>query len=131
MNITKLLIIFVFFGFCNHVLAYGGSGVTNKKACIKPGLTRFTPAHLTVVAAESKFSFLASTSTNPSSIKVSVKKKAINVSIDKKQSGYSVTGKLPPSLQNTYARIEITATGTNNCKGNGGWLLKIEDSNHG
>ena len=127
MNMTKLLLIFVTLGFSNYALAYGGSGVTNKKACNKPGLSKFTPAHLTVVAAETNFSFLASATTNPSSIEVKVKKQAVDITINKIQSGYSVSGKLPASLQNTYARIEITATGTNNCQGNGGWLLKIEE----
>ena len=97
-----------------------------EKICKKPKFSQFTPPHLTAVAAQSELSFLASALTNPESIEVSIKKQAVEVSISKKNNGYSVSGKLPASLQGAFARVNIKATGTNNCKGNDGWLLKIE-----
>ena len=58
-------------------------------------------------------------------IEVKVKKQSVTVVINETNKGYLVTGKLPASLQSTYARIGIAATGTNSCKGIDGWLLKI------
>jgi len=125
MNINKVLVIFLLSVFSVNVLAYGSS--SSKKACKKPKFTQFSPPHLTVVAPQSEFSFQTSVLTNPASIQVRVKKQLVEVSVDKINNGYSVTGKLPASLQGTYARIDIKAKGTNECKGNDGWLLNIEE----
>ncbi len=128
MNITKLIIVMIFAFFSSHVLAYGSSS-SSKKACKKPSFTQFTPAHLTAVLPQSEFSFIASALTNPETIVVTVKKQAVDIVINKTNTGYAVTGTLPASLQDTHARVDIKATGTNNCKGNDGWLLKIEVNN--
>ena len=128
MNVTKLILVFIFAIFSTHALAYGSSS-SSKKACKKPKFTQFTPTHLAVVAPQSEFSFMASALTNPETLVVSVKKQAVDVVINKTNSGYSVTGTLPASLQGTHARVDIKATGTNNCKANDGWLLKIEAQN--
>ncbi len=69
---------------------------------------------------------MASALTNPKTIVVHVKKLAVEIEINEMSAGYLVTGMLPDSLQNTYARVNIAATGTNNCVANDGWLLKIE-----
>ena len=124
MNTMKLFIVFILVAFCTNASAYGSS--SSKKACKKPKFSQFTPPHLTAVTPQSEFSFLASALTNPKSIVVSIKKQAVEVSINKLNNGYSVSGKLPASLQGDFARVDIKATGTNNCKGNDGWLLKIE-----
>ena len=89
--------------------------------------TQFEPPHLSVVAPQSEFSFKTSVLTNPTSIEVRVKKQLIEVDINEMNNGYLVTGTLPDSLQNTYARIDIKAKGTNECKGKDGWLLNIEE----
>ncbi len=128
MNIYKILMLFILAIFSTNALAYGSS--SSKKACVKPKFSKFMPPHLSVVTAQSKFSFFASSLTSPESIKVSVKKQAVEVSINKINNGYSITGKLPASLQNTYARVDIKATGTNKCKGQGGWLLKIAEADN-
>ncbi len=124
MNIIKLITVFILAVFSSNLLAYGSS--SSKKACKKPKFTQFAPAHLAVVSAQSEFSFQASMLTNPDSIQVTVKKQPVEVSINKINNAYSVSGKLPASLQGTFARVEINAQGTNNCKGQGGWLLNIE-----
>jgi hypothetical protein len=111
--------------FASSALAYGG-GSSGQKACSKPKLTQFMPAHLSVVAPQSAFSFLASASTTPSSIQVTVKKLPVDITIEKVSKGHRVTGVLPEALQNTYARINIKATASNRCQGGDGWLLKIE-----
>ncbi|WP_428354577.1 hypothetical protein [Methyloprofundus sp.] len=126
MNIIKMMTVLLLTVFSSNVLAYGSSS-SSKKACKKPKFTEFTPPHLEVVAAQSKFSFKTSMFTNPDSIKVSVKKQPVEVSVDKVNNAYQVSGTLPASLKGTYARVEINAKGTNNCKGSDGWLLNIEE----
>ena len=125
MNTIKLITFFIFVVCSTNIFAYGSS--SSKKACKKPKLSQFTPPHLSIVKPESEFSFKASSSTNPKSITVSIKKQVIAVSINKTGSGFSVTGKLPASLQGSHARINIKAKGTNSCPGSDGWLLKIEE----
>ncbi len=125
MNIIKLLMIFILTSFSTNSLAYGSSSSTN--SCKKPKFSQFTPAHLSAVAAESEFSFLASSITSPSTIIVNIKKQPVEVSIKKVKLGYSISGSLPESLRGTFARVDIKATGTNKCKGSDGWLLKIEE----
>lgn len=124
MKIFNLLMILSLTVMATNVMAYGSS--SSKKACKKPTFKNFTPAHLATVEPNTEFSFLASGSTNPDSITVSIKKQTVDVEIKKTNNGYLVTGTLPESLQSTYARIVIKAAGTNKCKGNDGWLLNIK-----
>ena len=126
MNIFKFISIVILTVFSTNLLAYGSSS-SSKKACKQPKFTQFTPPNLEPVAAQSEFSFQTSTLTNPDSIKVSVKKHPVDVTINKVNNAYSVSGKLPASLKGTFARVQIDAKGTNNCKGSDGWLLKIEE----
>ncbi len=126
MNTIKLVAPLIFVVFSTNSFAYGSSS-SSKKACQKPKLSQFTPAHLSVVTPQSEFSFLASASTNPESIEVNIKKQSIETNINKTSSGYTVTGKLPASLQGSYARVNIKAKGTNSCPVSDGWLLKIEE----
>ena len=91
MNINKLMIVFVLTVFSSNLLAYGSSS-SSKKACKKPKFTQFKPPHLDVVAPQSEFSFQASMLTNPDSIKVSVKKLPVEVTINKVNNAYSVSG---------------------------------------
>ncbi len=128
MNIIKLTMVFILAVFSTNALSYGSSS-SSKKACKKPKFTQFTPPRLSVVAPQSEFSFLASASTNPASIVVSAKKQPVEVTINKTNNGYSVSGNLPASLQDTFARVDIKATGTNSCKANDGWLLNIKNPN--
>lgn len=125
MHHIKLFPMIILLLFSTEVLAYGSSS-SSKKACKKPTFDLFTPAHLSVVAPESTFSFVASKSTDPESIEVKAKKLPVDVVIDPINNGYQVSGTLPASLTNTYARIEINAKGVNRCPGADGWLLKIE-----
>ncbi|MCK5828947.1 MAG: hypothetical protein KAH20_01435 [Methylococcales bacterium] len=125
MNTIKLIAVLSFVVFSTNILAYG-SGSSSKKACVKPDLSRFIPPHLSVVEPDSEFSFVASPSTNPKMIEVSMKKQVVPINIEKTSGGYSVTGKLPATLEGAYVRVNIKATGTNNCPENDGWLLKIE-----
>jgi hypothetical protein len=127
MNTHKFFLAFLFIIFSSNVAAYYGSSGGAHKSCTPPELIQFTPPHLSIVVPKSEFSFLAHKHTSPKSIVVTVKKQAVDVTINETEKGYIVSGKLPPSLQDTYARIEINATALNGCKGNNGWLLNIRN----
>lgn len=105
--------------------AYGGSS-SSTKACAKPKFSDFMPIENAEVAANSSFSFTASKNTYPDSIKVSVKDIPVTIDVKNENEGtFHVTGTLPPALKGTFARVLISADAQNNCKGSGGWLLKI------
>jgi hypothetical protein len=106
-----------------HAFGYGSSSST--KACTKPHFSEFVPADKSDAAPQSTFSFLASSATDPKSIEVSIKKQPIEIKISPKGQGYEVTGTLPADVKGTTARISITAESPSNCKGNGGWLIKV------
>lgn len=129
MNARKISTIFLFIIFSSNVFAfYGGGTVGGMSSCESPELTEFKPPHLSVVTPQSEFSFRASKTVSPRSIVVSAKKKAVEMTVDKTDDGYIVSGKLPQSLNNTYARIEIGAATVAGCKGNNGWLLNIRET---
>ena len=120
----KFLWFFILMTMSSTLWAYGSS--SSSKACAKPEFSNFVPANNANVADGSVFSFFASANTLPSSIKVVVKDMPTTVKITpKKEGGFLVEGTIPASLKGVYARIAITADGQNNCKGNGGWLVKI------
>ncbi len=107
--------------------AYGG-GSSSSKACAKPTFSDFVPAENAEVTAGAEFSFTASANTHPESIKVSVKNLPATIKVSPKNGGslLEVSGTLPASLKDTYARIAIEADAQSNCKGGGGWLVKIK-----
>lgn len=110
----------------SHVWAYGSSS-SSKKACDKPSFTEFSPVNNALVAANSAFSFLASPNTHPESIEVTIKGRVVPVTVTPKNQSFQVSGVLPEDLKNDFARISITANGANQCKGSGGWLVKITE----
>ena len=105
----RLLLAFLVMGIAANAWAYGSSSST--KSCTKPKFSDFFPADKSEVAPESEFSFSASSVPYPDSIDVRVKKQPVEVTISEKNGTYRVTGKLPDSLRNTYARISISAEG--------------------
>lgn len=106
--------------------AYGSS--SSSKACTKPEFTNFVPGEKTEVAVGSPFSFIASANTFPNTIKVTVKGLPATLKVTpRNEGGFLVSGSIPSSLKDVYARIAITADGQNNCKGDGGWLVKIAE----
>ncbi|MDQ7090500.1 MAG: hypothetical protein Q9M50_07625 [Methylococcales bacterium] len=123
-KLHQIIILLFFIAFTNQVAAYGTS--SSKKACKKPTFSEFSPPKLTEVKLQSEFSFIASSTTDPKSIKVTVKKQSVAIKVSEKGNKYLVTGTLPAEIKGAYARVNINATGTNKCKGNNGWLLKIK-----
>ncbi len=112
-------------GHAGHTPGGGGGGGEN---CLKPRLSKFLPAHLSTVAPESEFSFMAAGVQHPDQISVTVKSIPVKLTVEDKEAFYLVKGKLPPSLTKTAARINIKVTSKySRCDAENGWLLKIAD----
>lgn len=121
--LLNLLVLSLIAGNC---WAYGG-GSSSSKACEKPKFSNFNPAENAQVAPGSTFSFTASKNTYPTTIKVTVKGQPADVKVDKKSDGtFAVSGKLP-AAKGDFARIAIAADAQSNCKGSGGWLVKVTE----
>ena len=61
-------------------------------------------------------------------LKLTVKEQVAVIKVDKKNDGtFNVNGNLPATVKGSYARIAITADAQSNCKGAGGWLVKITE----
>jgi hypothetical protein len=120
------LLIFILMMLSSAAWAYGSS--SSSKSCTKPKFTDFTPAENAEIAAGSGFSFTASANTYPNTIKVTIKGLPATLKVTpENEGGFQVSGTIPASLKGDYARIAITADGPNNCKGDGGWLVKIAE----
>ena len=110
-----------------NVWAYGDNSASGTGAgiCKKVNFSEFSPVNNSEVAPHSEFSFYASESTFPKSIKVTIKGHSVPITVVQKQSGYKVTGKLPDSLKGVYAKINIDARGVAQCEVSDGWLVKV------
>jgi hypothetical protein len=116
--------VFVLIMVSSNCWAYGSS--SSSKACAKPKFTDFLPAENAEVTSGSSYSFIASANTHPNSIKVLVKGLPADINVKVKSAGYyEVSGVIPESLKDTYARISIDADAESNCNGSGGWLVKV------
>jgi len=127
MKIQQHLWLLVLLTGTSSVWAYGSSS-SSSQSCAKPTFTEFSPAENAQVVAGAEFSFIASANTLTHSLKVTAKNLPVNITISPRQSGsFEIRGKLPATIKNTYARIAVQAEGSGNCKGSGGWLVKIAD----
>ncbi len=137
MNNLKLLVtLFIVFNFSTaHAVmdhsTHGGSGNRNSSsgaACEKPQLSKFSPVNMTEVPPNAEFSFRVSNIEDPQQLAVSVKNIPVEVKAVFKTPFYDVSGKLPDSLRNTVARINIKISGkTAHCEAENGWLVKITE----
>jgi hypothetical protein len=110
--------------------AHGGSKGTNttSTSCEKPHLSKFLPDNLALVAPGSEFSFRAINIQDPNQISVTVKNIPVPISAEFKDPFYAITAKLPDSLRNTVARINIKVSGkSSHCETENGWLVKISE----
>jgi hypothetical protein len=110
-----------------HNMAGGGGGESASN-CLKPHVSKFTPAHLSKVAPGSEFSFVAFNISNPEHISATVKKVPVELVTEFKDPFYLVKGNLPKALKNTAARINVKVSGkTSHCELENGWLLNITE----
>lgn len=110
--------------------AHGGSGKGGGTvmSCEKPLLSKFLPVNLALVPPNSEFSFRVLNIQNPDQIAVTVKNIPVKIAAEFKDPYYAVTAKLPDSLRNTVARIEIKVSGkSSHCEAENGWLVKISE----
>ena len=105
-----------------------GGGGSSAGGCGKPHLGKFLPPHLASVTPESEFSFLVFNIDKPDQIAVTVKNIPVELTSEFKDPYYLIKGKLPASLVNTAARINIRVRAKSpHCEAEDGWLLKITD----
>lgn len=104
----------------------GGGGGSTAGSCMKPHLGKFMPPHLATIAPEAEFSFLAFNIDKPEQISVTVKNIPVEITAEYKDPYYLIKGKIPASLNNTAARINIKVSAKSpHCETENGWLLKI------
>jgi hypothetical protein len=140
MKITRLLGLFFIVTFLNtgtthaaeshggHGGGSGGGGGTTPSNCEKARLSKFLPPHLATTAPEAEFSFLVFNIDKPEQVSVTVKNIPIDFTAEFKDPFFLIKGKLPASLVNTAARINIKVSAkSSHCEAEDGWLLKIAD----
>jgi hypothetical protein len=98
-----------------------------KKDCKLPRLRSIKPEPRSEVPPESEFSFTLPNWTDPKKITVTIKKLPTDITIEPNKSFIVVKGKLPASLENTFARISVRAVAELGCTKKDGWLLKISE----
>ncbi len=138
MKKTKLPVIFFIISFFTIGTAYatehhsghgggsGGGGGSTAGTCGKPHLGNFMPPHLATIAPEGEFSFRVFNIDKPEQIAVTVKKMPVEITAEYKNPFYLIKGKMPASLVNTAARINIKVSAKSpHCEAENGWLLKI------
>ena len=107
------------------------AGTTSLDACSNVTFSSFTPKPYsqanndTEVAPQSEFSFVASKTTLPKTITVTIKGESVPVTVIPHFSGFQVTGKIPASAKGSFIRVEIKGKGPNLCQRGDGWLLKV------
>lgn len=114
-----------------HHSGHGGmsGGGGSRSTCLKARLERFLPAPLATVPPGSTFSFYAFNVDDPEQISVTVKKMPVEVTTEYREPFHVVKGKLPASLKNTAARIDIKVTAKSpHCEAEKGWLVKISEN---
>lgn len=127
MKLHKILLMAVVLIVPASAWAYGDSAGSSSGAgiCAKVNFSEFSPVNNSEVAPHSEFSFYASESTIPNSIKVTIKGQSVPVTVVQKQSGYKVSGKLPDTVRGAFAKINVDARGIAQCEVSTGWLVKV------
>jgi len=106
----------------------GGGGGSSAGTCGKPQIGKFLPPHLATIAPEGEFTFLIFNIDKPEQIAVTVKNMPVEVTAEFKDPYYLIKGKMPASLVNTAARINVKVSAKSpHCEAEAGWLLKITD----
>lgn len=99
---------------------------TGGMGCVRPQLSNMQPAHLATTAPGSNFSFVVSNLQDPNHVSVQVKKQDVDIKTEFKDPFYIVRGKIPESLRNTAARIDVKIDSkVPSCRAADGWLVKI------
>lgn len=116
--------------FAHNVAAYDAGTV--EEICKKPkfssfSLSEYKTSNKQEVAAESAFSFVISNWIDPTTIKLTAKKKALPFTVTDKNSFFLVTAKLPAEYNGQFVRIDVQVNAKLGCKGLDGWLVKVAE----
>jgi hypothetical protein len=113
----------------SHHGGHRGRPAMGGATCIRPQLSKMQPAHLATVTPGSEFSFVISNIDDPGLISVKVKQQAVDVKTEFKDPNYIVKGKIPASLHNTAARVDVKIdSAISSCRAEDGWLVKISEN---
>jgi hypothetical protein len=113
-----------------HHSGHGGGprGSSSGTGVCKPQLSKFLPAHLTTVIPGAEFSFIAFNLQKADQIYITVKNIPVEFEAEFKDPYFLIKSKLPSSLHDTYARINIKVKAkSSECEIESGWLLNIVD----
>lgn len=112
--------------------AHRGNGIraeTGGTSCVRPTLSKMKPAHLSTVSPGAEFSFVVSNIDDPNQVSVQVKKQDVDIVSEFKDPFYVIKGKIPDSLSNTAARVDVKIDSKiASCRAAEGWLLKISEN---
>jgi hypothetical protein len=127
--LPALLAVFLFDAHAtSHHGGHGGKPAMGGASCIRPTVSKMQPAHLATVAPGSAFSFVVSNIDDPKSVSVEVKKQAVDIVPEFKDPFYIIKGKIPSSISNTAARVDVKIDSkVPSCRLAEGWLLKISE----
>lgn len=128
-NKHKFTLLTIIQALCFIIFAHTATAEEDKKACRPPRLRSIQPENHAEVPPESEFSFTLPRWTDPEKVTLTVKKIPTEVTVENHNSFFLVKGKLPASLENTYARVSVRAVTDEDveCMMRDGWLLKISE----
>ncbi len=106
--------------------ASSSGGGSAAGACPKVQFSNFKPEHLAQVPPESEFSFFALGIKDTDQIQITAKGLPVEITTEKRDTFYKVTGKLPAELKETTARVNIKIVNKfGKCNTEDGWLINI------
>lgn len=128
MKKLKLILVLMTMIFTHNAVAYNAE--RTEEACKKPkfssfSLSEYTNATKLEVPADSDFSFVISNWIDPTSIKLTAKKKPLPFTVEDKNSFFLVHTKLLPEHAGQFVRLDVQVTAKLGCKGLDGWLVKV------
>ncbi len=130
-QLLKLSIMALTLVLSQQAIAYNAGNT--EETCKKPKFKSFTlPVYKSTakleVAPESEFSFTMPGKVDPTTLKVTAKKKKMAVKVENKNSFYLVTGKIPAEYTGKYLRIDVQVKARMGCRGSDGWLIKVSNA---
>lgn len=122
---------------CSLIFSSGTSFAFNvggtRSECTPPHFRSFTPPErvgkgpVPEVEAESEIGFTVSSTANPESIVVTIKRQKVDFEVIDKNSFFQVKAKLPAAFNGKFARIDMYAKSVDGeCKNKDGWLIKVK-----
>ncbi len=130
-TILQLIFALSIYGTVGQVWAYDTSPYTGGSydPCTTISFSAFTPTPFSAeknnvaIPPKSDFSFLATKTMLK--VKVKIKDEEVPVTMSSINNGILVKGKIPATIKGSYIRVDIFATGPNQCEKVDGWLLKV------